>query len=302
MANLSFEDRKAIDRYLELYPIVATGFLNRVLVTQDNFLTTICGTIDSTKEYFLDGIIDIGSNSITVPTTGLGIRGYSFNTSGLISTADNYTMFVSESIAIGSGDLLGTDYLVKVSGANSKVYELYDATGFNAFEFTRVNYIDCSSLGDLYDYRQGLELGTGRFGGSPTLTLNGVWVGGYRITTSIVRSLSVSMTTPLFKEGVLFQMNNRFLTDINVDLPANASLLDFKAANFPNPSTLQLKGAIISRDGIFNAADANIVTNLSASDLSCEFKGNLGINNTFVGGSLNNTTEVTTVEVIAILT
>ena len=55
----------------------------------------------------------------------------------------------------------------------------------NAFEFTRVNYINCTSLGDIYDYRQGLESGTGRFGGSPSLTLHGVWVGGYRITTSV---------------------------------------------------------------------------------------------------------------------
>ena len=161
----------------------------------------------------------MGATQITVPTTGLFLKGYNFESSGLISSADNYTMFISESPFIGSGGVLGTDYYVSVTGANSKVYELYDATGFNAFEFTRINYIDCTSLGDIYDYRQGLEIGTGRFGGSPSLTLHGLWRGGYRVTTSIVRSLAGTMTEPLFKEGTLFQMNSRFLTDINVDLP-----------------------------------------------------------------------------------
>ena len=136
---------------------------SRVIVNQSNVATTLGGVIDSTKNYFIDGIIDLGTTQITVPTTGITISGYSFDLSALTSSEDNYTMFISESIAIGSGNVLGSDYYVSVTGANSKVYELYDATGFNAFEFTRINYIDCTSLGDIYDYRQGLESGTGRF-------------------------------------------------------------------------------------------------------------------------------------------
>jgi len=267
---------------------------NRIIVTQANKDTTLGGTIDSTKQYFLDGIIDMGSTSITVPPTGMTIIGLSFDISGLTSSADNYTMFVSESIAIGSGNLLGADYFISVLGAGSKVYELYDATGFNAFEFARINYIDCTDLGDIYDYRQGLEDGTGRFGGSPSLTLHGLWRGGYRITTSIVRSLAGTMTAPLFKEGVLFQMNSRFLTDINLDLPTLAAFCDFQTVNFPNPSTVQVKGAIMSRDGGFNANDTNIFPNLSASDLPCDWDNNIGIPNTFVGGGIVNSAEVTT--------
>jgi hypothetical protein len=268
--------------------------VNRIVVNQGNFLTTICGVIDSSKQYFLDGIIDLGSNQITVPTTGITISGLSFDISGLTSSEDNYTMFISESIAIGSGNLLGSDYFISVTGASSKVYELYDATGFNAFEFARINYIDCTSLGDIYDYRQGLESGTGRFGGFPSLTMHGLWRGGYRITTSIVRSLDSAMTQPLFKEGTLFQMNSRFLTDINLDLPTLAPFCDFQTINFPNPSTVQMKGTIISRNGVFNANDTNILPNLSASDLPCDWDNNIGIPNTFVGGSINNTSEATT--------
>lgn len=267
---------------------------NRIICNQANKDTTLGGVIDSTKEYFIDGVIDMGSTQITVPPTGLQLRGFSFDVSKLISSEDNYTMFISESIAIGSGNLLGIDYAVEVTGANSKVYELYDATGFNAFEFSQINYNNCTSLGDIYDYRQGLESGTGRFGGSPSLTLHGLWRGGYRITTSIVRGLAGTMTAPLFKEGNLFQMNSRFLTDINCDLPTLAPLCDFQTSNFINPSTIQVKGAIISRDGAFNANDSNIFPNLSASDLPCDWDNNIGLPNTFVGGVLNNTAEVTT--------
>jgi len=245
----------------------------------------LSGVLDSTKVYKLDGIINMGNQSITVPTTGLSIIGDTFDVSGLVSSEDAYTMFVSESIAIGSGNLLMKDLKITADGAGSKVYELYDATGFNAFELLRVNYIDCTSLGDIYEYRQGLEDGTGRFGGSPSLTLHGTWLGGFRITTSIVRALAGTMTEPLFKEGTLFQMNSRFITDINCDLPTLAPLIDFKPINFPNSGTMQLKGCEITRDGGYDASDTNVSPNLLNSDLPCYWKGNNGIPNTYVGGT-----------------
>ena len=267
---------------------------NQVIVNQGNVATTLGGVIDSTKEYFIDGIIDMGTTQITVPVNGLFIRGYNFDISGLVSSEDNYTMFVSESIVIGSGDVLFTDFFIDVSGTSSKVYDLYDSDGFHAIEMNKVNYNNCTSLGDLYDYRQGLENGTGRFGGSPSLTLNGLWSGGFRITTSIVRGLSASMTAPLFKAGLLFQMNSRFLTDINCDLPASAQFLDFSDINFPNSSTLKLRDVLLTRDGVINANDTNYTPNISASNLSCSWRGNNGIPNTFVGAIATITTEVET--------
>ena len=273
---------------------ISDNLLNRIIVTQGNLEDTIGGVIDSTKEYFLDGIIDMGLTQITVPTTGISIKGYSFDNSGLTSSSNNYTMFISESAIIGSGNLLGSDYHVSVTGTNSKVYNLYDATGFSAFEFSRVNYNDCTSLGDIHDYRQGLEFGTGRFGGSPSLTLHGTWVGGYRITTSIVRSMSSVTTEPLFKAGTAFLMTSRFLTDINVDLGTLQPFLDFAPANFVNSSTLDLKGCRITRDGIEDASDSNVMPNILKSDLESIWIGNQGIGNTFVGGTMNISTAIST--------
>ena len=268
---------------------------NQIIVTQSNVATTLGGVIDSTKEYFLDGVIDLGTTQITVPVNGIELKGYSFNGSGLHSTADNYTMFISESIAIGSGDILGVDFHIEVSGTNSKVYEVYDANGFHAIEMNRVNYNNCTSLGDIYDYRQGLELGTGRFGGSPSLTLHGLWIGGFRISTSITRSMSDTTTEPLFKAGALFQMNSRFLTDMNVDLGTLQPFLDFAPANFPNPSSLELMDVLLTRDGVINAEDANITPNISEADLASSWVGNHGIHNTFVGAASDVTVEVATV-------
>jgi hypothetical protein len=267
---------------------------NRVIVTQANVNDTLGGVIDSTKQYFIDGHIDMGSTSITVPVGGITLKGYSFDVSSITSTSDTHTLFISESIAIGSGNVLGTDFTITTSGAGSKVYELYAATGFEAIELQRVNYIDCTSLGDLYEYRQGLEDGTGRFGGSPSLTLHGIWLGGFLVTNSIVRNLAGTMTEPIFKEGTLFQMNSRFKTNINCDLPTLAPLLDFSSINFPNPSTLQLQGCEITRDGVYDADDVNLTPNTTSGSLSSDWRNNNGLNNTQVGGRVFITAETET--------
>jgi len=264
-------------------------FNNRIIVkTAADF-----GVIDSTKEYYLDGIIDMTGVTLEVPSGGINIKGYDFNISGLYSTNDNHTLFTSP--VGGSGDFLLFDFYIDVQGASSKVYDIVSDTGFNAIEASRINYNNCTSLGEIDGYRQGLEIGTGRFGGSPSLTLSGTWLGGYRVTTSIVRSMSDTTTEPLFKEGTSFVMNSRFLTDINCDLGDLQPLLNFQASNFPNSGTLQLKGCEITRGGVYAANDSNITPNINKKELSCYWKGNNGLPNTFVGGTTQITSEELTV-------
>jgi hypothetical protein len=180
-----------------------------------------------------------------------------------------------------------------VSGSGSQVYDITADTGLEAIEFARINYNNCSSLGTINGYRQGLETGTGRFGGKPELTLAGTWVGGFFIDTSIVRSLTDGAYT-LFKAGASFVMNSRFRSNQNIDLPASASFFDFSASNFVNPSTVQLEGCIVTRAGVFDASDSNLTPNLASSALVCAWVGNNGLNNTFVGGETVVTSETTT--------
>lgn len=276
--------------FTELY----SHFLDsHIVVKQSNIATTLGGTIDSTKVYVLDGIIDFSGTglNIEVPAGGISITGSTFDISKLICSDTNYTLFTSP--VGGSGNILGVDYAVEITGTGAQVYDLTDATGFNAFEFSRINYNNCSSLGTITDYRQGLEIGTGRFGGQPELTLAGTWIGGYFIDTSIVRGL-IDGAYSLYKAGAGFTMASRFRSNQNIDLPASASFFDFAPANFSNPSTVQIDGAIVTRAGAFDATDSNITPNMTQADLVASWSDNNGMPNTFEGGSIGVTTETAT--------
>ena len=267
---------------------------NRVVVRQASDF----GVVDSNKEYFLDGIIDMGATSIEVPIGGINIKGYDFNISGLTSSENSYTMFTSP--VGGSGDVLWADFKIEVTGTSSKVLDILGDTGNEAFEIARINFNNCTSLGEIDGYRQGLETGTGRFGGTPNLILSGTWLGGYFIDTSIVRGLTDGSYS-LYEEGTSFTMASRFRSNQNIDLPASSSYLDFQPSNFTNPSTLQLSEMIVSRNGVFDASDSNITPNISKSDLVSNWSNNNGLPNTFEGGSIGVTTETaTTINTISV--
>lgn len=292
---------KAGDTYFDAFTKTQANFTDiystladsKILVKQSNIATTLGATIDSTKVYILDGVIDFTGTglNIEVPAGGISIIGSTFDISKLICSDAGYTMFTSP--IGGSGNILGMDYAVEVTGAGSQAYNLTDATGLNAFEFSRINYNNCTSLGTITDYRQGLESGTGRFGGTPELTLAGAWIGGYFIDTSIVRGLTDGAYS-LYKAGAGFTMASRFRSNQNIDLPASASFFDFSDSNFPNPSTLQMTGVIITRNGISDAGDSNLTPNITAANLSCSWLANNGLSNTFPGGELSVTAEVLT--------
>ena len=288
---VSFEQR--VGGFWVDSPISTSGGLaNRVIVTQSNYATTLAN-IDSTKEYFIDGVVDIGNTQIEIPSGGISLIGYNFVVSGLVSSEPNYTMLISA--VGGSGDIILRDLYFEVSGSNSQLYDITSVDDFRAIEIERVNFNNMTSMGEITDFRQGLEMGTGRFGGTPNLTFSGTWAGGYRITTSIVRVLDASMTGALFEEGTAFSFGSRFLTDLNVDLPANAALIDFQSSNFTEPSLCQIQNAIITRDGVSDATDTNISPNLDEKNLASSWKNNQGLTNTFVGGTNTITSENLTV-------
>lgn len=276
-------------------PAIALNTASRLQVSDSVIHVKVAsdfGVIDSTKVYVVDGIVDMGTTSVEVPATGINILGYTFDVSQLISTANNYTMFTSP--VGGSGNVLGMDVGFTTSGTNSMVFDLVSDTGFEAFEFSRVNFNDCTSLGVIDSYRQGLETGTGRFGGTPTLELKGTWIGGYFIETSIVRNLDPAMNAPLYKAGAGFTMASRFRSNQNIDLGATASFFDFDSSHFTSPSTVQITGALVSRNGVFDANDATIIPNMDRGDLEASWLNNVGLMNTFVGGRLDITAEAVT--------
>lgn len=276
--------------FTELYN---DNLASTIVCNQNNIAETLGTTIQSDKVYLIDGVVDFTGTGlkIEVPAGGISIIGTTFDISRIICSDSGYTLFTSP--VGGSGNVLGVDYAVEVTGTSSQVYDLTDATGFNAFEFTRINYNNCTSCGEINGYRQGLESGTGRFGGKPELTLSGTWLGGYFIDTSIIRGMTDGAYS-LFKAGTGFLMSSRFRSNMNLDLPASASFFDFAPSNFVNPSTLQIDGAIVTRNGVFDATDPNITPNITEADLVSNWMGNNGMPNTFEGGSIGVTTELAT--------
>lgn len=292
------EDSEKLFRYGEFKaPKKISGSLrsdNIIEVTQENYLKVLGGQeVSSSSLYYITEVINVGNVGIEVPSGGIFLRGLNFEISGFLSTEDDFNLFTSP--IGGSGNIFIDEMLFDISGTNSGVFDIHSLSGFEAVESNKVNFYNCTSLGNIDNYRQGLETNTGRFGGTPTLTLTGTWLGGYRITTSIVRSLDPTMTGPLFKAGIGFEMRSRFLTDLNINLGPFSQLLDFSPSNFINPSTLQIKGAIITREGVSNSLDPNITPNISERDLASDWSDNTGLANTFIGGLLNVSSEVETI-------
>lgn len=230
------------------------------------------------KVYRLNDAIDFTDTDISViiPQETIIFDGISAEIAGFVCSNDNYELFKSP--AGGSGTLNGSGLFVNVSGTNSKVFNLTDATGNNAVEFDSINFNGCTSLGVIDGYRQGLERNTGRFDGTPELTLEGTWLGGYRISTSIVRRLS--NIDSLFKAGASLSMQGRFITDINVDLPAVGALIDFSESNFPNDETLIIDGAFVTRQGVLDTSDSTIYPNINHESVKSNWNNNTGVPNT----------------------
>lgn len=232
----------------------------------------LSGTLDTDTQYLIDGEIDMGTTSITVPQGGLTIMGLGVNVSKLFSTENNYTMFVDDGVY--SGNLFIGGMTIDVSGTSSKVFDLDNAGNGNAVEMTRVNFEDCTSLGSLDSYRQLLAIDTGYFNLSDGVEFVGAWSGGARITTSIVRNTASAYT--LFKAGAGLTFDGRFITDINTIDQTDLTVADLSASNFNNNASFQ----------IFRADFSGVTTplpNIASSSVKARFSKTRGIRDTYVG-------------------
>ena len=219
------------------------------------------GVIDSTKVYVVSNV-DMGTTSIEVPIGGINIVGYTFDVSNLFSSEDNYTMFTSP--VGGSGNILIENCSLSTSGTSSSVFASVDSDGTHAIELNKVNFNNCTSLGYMEDYRQVLENGTGRFGGTPELELKGA-MNGFSVNTSIVRGLGNIIS--LYKTGAGLLFSGRFITNINCDLPAIGALFDFSDSEFTNHDSLVVNGAYITRQGVINTDDLSVHPNINESSV-----------------------------------
>ena len=239
--------------------------------------------------YFIDGKVDLEEKEITVGSSGLFCVGHNLDLSSLFSTADNYIMFSGSEM----GNIFFSNMSISVSGAGSSVYAGVAATGNEVLELDHFNYNNCSSLGYLDGFRQGLETVVGRYGGKPELELRGSW-SGYKSSVVNTFGLDSDFSGSLFKAGAGLMFNSRFFCDMNLNIPTNASFSDFSISNFASPSLCQIQNAIFARNGVVSTGDNEFFPNLNPEDLVCSWKNNQGLRNTFEGGRLSLSTEIVT--------
>lgn len=251
--------------------------LNEVVVRSKYDL--IDKVLDTNTTYIVDGTITLlAGEFIEVPSGGnLTLNGYGLEASKIIKDVAAESIFTSP---VGGSGGMQIDSL-KLSTPQSGIFNLTDATGFNALEFVKVNFENCASLGEMNGYRQGLWSNIGIFSCADGLTLTGTWLGGFRTKEVIVRNLT-GTTGTLFKKGLGLDFKSRFYTDANIDIPTGWKIADFEASNFSNPKTLQLQNMIVTRAGVSNEADALYVPNINEESPKCDWAGNVGLPNSSV--------------------
>ena len=240
-------------------------------------------TLDSNMNYIIDGTISdiIATDRIIIPIGGLSLSGYGFDVSALKATQNNSILF--ESPVGGCGNLFLSNISLEASGTGSKVFNLTNAGaptgGADAIELNVVNFDNCTSLGELTNFRQGLWDNIGVFGCKDGLTLSGTWSGGFRSDLVIVRNFGVaSSVSTLFKKGTALLMESRFLTDINADFKVGGLLSNFDASTFSSNRLYQIKGAILTRNKVINATE-NYTDTLNVNSSVCDWFGNIGLPN-----------------------
>ena len=276
-----------------VWNITRLQLANEVIVQQASDLS---GTLASDTVYLIDGSIDMGSQSITVPQGGLHMEGLGFGVSTLLSTENNYTMFIDDGVF--SGDLFINDMDINLSGTGTKLWDLDNDENLSAVECTFVNFLNLKDLGSLTKYRQGLWFNVAFINCVSGVELIGPMAGGFRATTCIIVQAgpSPTFTGTMFKAGAGLTMAGRFLTDFNAEAIADAgTFCDFAPSNIVNNGRFQVSGFSVN-------PNSNSFPNMPASDVKARFRICDGTANTYIGGQWKISAEAaTTINTVGVI-
>jgi len=239
----------------------------------------LSGTLSSDVVYLVDGEIDMGTQTITVPSGGLEIGGYGLNVSKLTSTENSYTMFVDS--ASDAGNLFLSDITVDVSGTSSQVFDLDNSGANGAVEMNTINFENCTSLGTLDAYRQFLLFNSFWNNCDDGITFAGTWAGGASIRTFLVRNFGATGTVFTGSTSPALTFGSRFICDGNINVPSGATVYDFEASMFTNDAGFELITGEYSGDGTVIAVKSPVIDNTSTKS---RHRDNNGMMNTYVGG------------------
>ncbi len=232
--------------------------------------------IDSSKNYMVDGELDMGSRSIVVPEGGISISGLNGarDTTILKSSEDNYSLFVSPAGGY-SGNVVMESMTVTVDGSGSQVFDLDNDGNSSALDIVGVNFTNCTSLGNLADYRQLFMENMGFLFIDDGLTFNGTWTG-----IALINSVAVSFpAATLLNQGTGFTIGGSIRSNMNfLSVNAASVFCDFTEASI-------LTDAAFALDG-FRTVATNAVPNVPSSSVKALFANCRGVSDTYPGGSM----------------
>lgn len=244
------------------------------------------GNLKSDVVYLVDGVIDMGATQITVPQGGLTIHGLDLAVSGLSTSENSHTLFIDDGVF--SGDLFLRDMFVTVSGVGSQVFDLDNDGNNDAVECTMFNFVNCTSLGILSNYRQGLWDGFATVACVDGLTMDGTWSGGFAALTSIIVTAGTPFTGTLLKKGAALVVNGSIRSDMNaLQIDDTGAVCDFEPANITNDAEFLMNGVRVN-------PGANAFPNMPASSVKANFTNCVGTPNTHIGGQWSITSAVAT--------
>lgn len=247
------------------------------------FPADLTGELDSSKVYVIDGVIDMGADSINVPSGGLTIRGLGFNVSKLITSTASAILF--DHTDAYSGDLFLDDLSIEVTGAGAKVFDLDNDENSDAVEVNAVNFNNCTSLGELSNYRQYRQANVAFFSILDGLTYSGTWSGGALWSDSIALFIGAGVT--IFKEGTGLTFGGSVRCNMNaLSINATTVFCDFQ------PSNILMDGEMDFLD--FRAGNNDPLPNFPHTNVKARFRDCVGLINTYVGSSWEVTTGATT--------
>jgi len=284
------------DEALTAPAVSHTGSFHRLVMEEqvpDNWVivksaSDLSGTLSSDVLYLVDGVVDMGATQIKVPSGGIAIHGLDFGVSGLTTSEASHTLFIDPDTGY-AGTVLLRNLFVTVSGSGSQVFDLDNEENGGAVECTDFNFVSCTSIGTLNNYRQGLWSDFALVACTDGLEVDGTWAGGFAILTSIVVSAGTAFTGTILKAGASLVVNGSIRSDINaLQIDSTGGISDFAPSNVTNDAEFRMIGVRC------NPA-ATPFPNMPASDPKARFSSCVGFRNTYVGAQWSITSEATTV-------
>lgn len=233
--------------------------------------------------YYIDGTITIPSGTNIIFNNSKNfIVGAGSLMSGIVHATDSTTLFSSSSC----GHVYLSNIFISVTGTSSQVFNLTDSDGSHFFQQRELLYTNCTSLGTISGFLQGIEFCTIRDGGTPTLTFTGTWGLGYCINDSLTRNLTNS-TFSIYTCASGQSFGSRFTGNPTMILPSQVTAFTVAASNFED-GQFQLRGANFQGSGTV-IADTDFYRSTKSL-----LGSNFGLASTVVGGTWQVSTEATT--------